>query len=574
MSGCAADCGPTRFLVAVALYCAGCGGTVDVERQAPAVLARVDTSVITEVDFDEALSQWESDGASDTTTATWRQRLQLLIDRQLLILEARQLGFYDDPRVLREVEVWERSRVIPELLETEVGDADRFTEDELHAFYYGAGANRELLVGRLVLEDSVRATAALRDVRAQMPFSRVIDVYAAAERRTLADSIWLNSLAITDGQLASLLSRWVEDAEIFSRDGRYLVAVVLDERSVALEERRPLAEEAFRRERQKEANLAYLASLMKKYDVYVDNVTLNRLSAGVSQRRLDPKFRLVCSSLGDWTVGQYRAAVAQLVPAGRPVSGSLRDLKLRVLRTYAVDQLLPREVEAKGLGPGLARRRKTIREQKAIEALWAAKGLTRVAVTEMELRRYFEANRDRYVRDFTGPTAAAGVRAKVLRDLKEKRAVPLFDEYVAELRGRYRHGVFVDPAQFRAYLARKTGASSFPPALNGCDQLTAVDETERGEIEIRFGGELGYAYQPSCVAVSSGTIVVFVGDFGAHPLVTGSIHGQEVVPDDASPLWPTAAGGQAKFLMTGTGSHGYFCDRHVAEAMMGAIFVE
>ncbi len=570
MTGCTAGRGPRPFLLAIALCCGGCGGNVDVERQAPVVLVRVDTSVITEVDFDEALSQWEDDGASDTTPAKWRQRLQLLIDRQLLVLEARKLGFYDDPSVRREVELWERSRVLPELLQTEAGDADRFTEDELHEFYYGTGANRELLVGRLVLEDSARAAAALSEVRGQRPFSRVMDVYASAERPTFADSVWLNRLAVADNQLGSLLSRWVGDAEIFSRDGRYLMAVVLDERSVALEERRPLAERALRREQQKEANLAYLASLMKKYDVYVDSLALNRLSAAAAP----PNLRLVSSSLGDWTIGQYRDAIAQLPSARGSASSNLRDLKLHVLRTYAVDQLLAREVEAKGLAPGFARRRQFMREQKAIEALWAAKGLAQITVTEMELRRYFEANRNRYARHFTGPTAAASVRAKVLQNLKEERATPLFDEYVADLRGSYRQRVSVDGSMFRAYVARKTGAAALPPMLNGCDPLTAVDETGESEIEIRFGGELGYAYQPGCTAVSSGAIVIFVGEFSAHPLVPGRIDGSEVVPDDASPLRPTAAGLETKFLMTGTGAHGYFCDRHVAEAMMGAIFVE
>ena len=560
--------------VAIALGCGGCGGNAKVERQAPAVLARVDTAAITAAEFDAALPQWEGDGASETTTATqWRQRLQLLIDRQLLIQEARELGFHDDPKVLREVELWERSRVIAELLETEAGDVSRFTEEELHQFYYGSGANREVLVGRLVIADSARAAAALRAVRAQVPFSQAVAAYASAQRPGFVDSVWMNGLAVGDDQLGSLLSRRVGDAEVFARDGRYLVAAVLAERSVALEERRRLAERAFRREREKEANLAYLASLMQKYDVYVDSVALNRLGAAVGASRTDPNLRLVRSSLGDWTAGQYRDAIARLPSGQRPASRDSRDPRLLVLRTYAVDQLLPEEVEAKGLGPGLARRRNIVWEQKAIEALWAAKGLTRVTVTEVELRRYFEANRDRYTRDFAGPSMAASVRAKALQDLKEELAAPLFEEYVAELRRRYRQRVSVDAALFRAYVARATGTPSFLVTVNGCDPLSAVDATGSSEVPIFFGGERGYTYEPACVAVRSGTVIAFVGDFAAHPLVPGRIDGQ-VPPDDASPLRPTATGLEAKYLVTGTGAHGYYCDRHVAEAMMGAIFVE
>jgi plastocyanin len=560
------------FLV-LALCNAGCGDRVDVEPQPPIVLARIDSLEVTDVEFDESMDQWEADPAS-ATTAQWRQRLRLLIDRQLLILEARELGFHDDPRVLREVELWERSRIMAELLETEADSTtEGFTEEELHEFYYATGANRELLVGRLVLDDDALAAAALRDVRAQISFARVVETYAAAGQHVFADSLWLNGLSVTDDQLRSLMSRFVGDAEMFSLSGRYLVAVVLDERSAALEERRPLAEEAFKRDRQKEANLTYLASLMQKYDVFVDSVGIDQLASGAGGSSPDLSVRLVRSSLGDWTAAQYRGAIARLPPEQRPAR-ALRDLKLHILRTYAVDQLLPREVEAKGLGPALARRRKTMREQKAIEALWAAKGLAQVTVTEMELRRYFAANRDRYAAAMTGAAAAARVRAKVLQDLKEQRAAPLFDKYVAELRSRYLQRASIDATLFRAYVARKAGASPIPPALNGCDPLAAIDATASKDMEIHFGSEVGYAYQPGCIAVSTGTIVTFVGDFGAHPLMPGRIDGGEVIADDASPLRATTSGGEARFLMTEPGAHGYFCDKHVSEAMVGAIFVE
>ena len=559
------------LIIAFALCCAGCDREVDIAPQSPVVLARVDTAVVTEAEFDESLSQWQVDPAA-ATPAQWRWRLQLLVDRRLLILEARELGFYDDPRVLREVDLWERSRIIPELLEKGAGDAEPFTEEGLHEFYYGTGANRELLVGRLILDDAGRAAAALKDVSEEIPFARVAESYAAAG---FADSIWLNRLAVTDDQLGSLLSRFVGDAEMLSRDGRHLVAVVLDERSVALEERRTLAEQGFERERQRDVNLAYLASLMQKYDVYVDSVALTRVSAGVDDTsRLNSQQRLVRSSLGDWTTGQYLQAIARLPPGQRPLARSVRDLKLHVLRTYAVDQLLAREIEAKGLGPGFARRRETMREQKAIEALWAVKGLSRVDVTEVELRRYFAENRDRYAQ-LSGSTTPAAVRAKVLQDLKEARAVPLFDEYAAGLRSRYQLRVSVDADQLRAYIARKTGAPLSVIEVNGCDQLSAVDATGRGEMEIRFGGLEGYAYRPGCAAVSAGTIVTFVGDFGAHPLVPGRIDDHhQVIPDDGSPLGSTASGREARFLMAQPGAYGYFCDKHVGEAMVGAIFVE
>ena len=48
----------------------------------------------------------------------------------------------------------------------------------------------------------------------------------------------------------------------------------------------------------------------------------------------------------------------------------------------------------------------------------------------------------------------------------------------------------------------------------------------------------------------------------------------QVIPDDGSPLGSTASGREARFLMAQPGAYGYFCDKHVGEAMVGAIFVE
>ena len=142
-------CAGTRpLLVAiVALLGAGCGGGAHVASGPPvsAELARIDTATVTESDFDVALTQWHSTDSPDPTASQWRHWLQLLIDRQLLIREARELGFYDDPALVRGLEMWERSQMIAELIKT---DTSGYTDEELHEFYYATGSNREILVGR------------------------------------------------------------------------------------------------------------------------------------------------------------------------------------------------------------------------------------------------------------------------------------------------------------------------------------------------------------------------------------------------------------------------------------------
>ena len=113
-----------------------------------------------------------------------------------------------------------------------------------------------------------------------------------------------------------------------------------------------------------------------------------------------------------------------------------------------------------------------------------------------------------------------------------------------------------------------------PGLVNGCDRASAVSQTGKDEVEIGFGGPFGYRYEPSCIAVSVGCAVKFVGNFAAHPLAPGTINGSEVAVDERNPILPTVAGGEALFVAPEPGMYGYYCDKHVGEAMIGAVFVE
>ena len=117
-----------------------------------------------------------------------------------------------------------------------------------------------------------------------------------------------------------------------------------------------------------------------------------------------------------------------------------------------------------------------------------------------------------------------------------------------------------------------SSVSDAPQSLNGCDRGSAT-ELEPDDARMPFGGMFGFAYDPTCVTLAVGAELTFVGNFAQHPLKPGRIEGDTVVVAPNNPIQPTSTGSQATFVFSEPGSYGFFCDTHVHEQMLGAVFV-
>ena len=451
-----------------ALQWAGCGASTTDRPREPIILAHVDTVEITDADFAAALQKLEGGGSPALTLEEWRARFQLLVDRQLLLLEARERGLYDGPEVVREAEAWETNRLIDSLIELEMGAALQWGEEELREFFSKSGAGRELRIGRLVFADRAEALDALERARDGMSFAKLHALPSSRSPRADAgggDMRWLNPLTVREPRLLPLFQQGTGAAELVETEGRYVLIVALEERTVSLQERRGLAELAIERQTHFDASLAYLESLMSKYDVDLDSSAVHRLLVASDPAEVDPALPLVRSALGEWTVGDYlRHPVEELT-----VSDQATSLALRIRRTYVLDQLLDKEAREKGLHSRLAEQRQAVREQKAIDALWSRDGLSQIPVTGAEIQDYFERNRERYAGELFDSRGAALVQSRVLRDLREERAAPLFETYLEELRARHQQLVSVEEDRFHTFVARKRREAD-PIAPDGVDR--------------------------------------------------------------------------------------------------------
>ena len=406
---------------------------------ASVVLARVGETEIRERDFAAALEKLPA-GSKAQPLADWRRQFQALIDKELLLLEARAQGL--DAVVADAMAAWERQELVEELLVREMGEQLAHTETELAEFFAESGAAREIRLRRLPVRERAAAMEALRKVQE--------GVYLAGE---WSESGWLNALNAGDARVAALFLQEVGTVELVETDGKFLLVAVAAEREISLADRRPLVEAALTRHKKQQANLAYLERLTSQYAVQLDTAALRQVATGAAR----PEVRLVSSAAGDWSAADYQQALARLGADTESHTTDVSALGFKVMRAFVTDQILPQEARKHGLYAELEPRRAKVREQKLIQALWEREIYVHIQLGPAQVRTFYEANAQRYARS---GSLGRELQAQVVRDLRDAQAVPLFDRYIEQLREKYAAVVAVEEGQLGEFVSRRRQAAN------------------------------------------------------------------------------------------------------------------
>ena len=428
---------PRTALLASALALWACADAP--EESASAVLARVGEAEISERDFAAALAKLPT-GSQAQTLADWRRQLQALIDKELLLLEARAQGL--DDSVAGAMAAWEREELVEQLLGRALGEPLAYTEAELEAFFAESGAAREIRLRRLPMHDRAEALATLRKAQA-----------GADLPGAWSESGWLNALNAGDVRVAALFLQDVGAVELVEADGHYWVVVLAAERTVSLADRRPLAEAALTRRKKQQANLAYLEQLTSQYAVQLDTAGLRQVAAGAAQ----PQARLVRSTAGDWSAADYEQALARLGADAEPQPTDVSALGFKVTRAFVADRILPQEARKHEIYAELAPRRAQVRQQKIIQALWEREIFAHIELDPAQVRAFYEANPQRYARSgaFGRP-----LQARVARDLRDAQAAPLFNRYIEQVRTKHATIITVEEQQLGKFIAHQRQAAN------------------------------------------------------------------------------------------------------------------
>ena len=409
------------------------------QESASAVLARVGEAEISERDFAAALEKLPA-GSEAQPLADWRRQFQALIDKELLLLEARAQGL--DEAVAGAVAAWERKELVEQLLVREMSEQLAYAETELAEFFAESGAGREIRLRRLPVRERAAAMEMLKKAQdgADLPGE-------------WSESGWLNALNTGDARMAALFLREVGAVELVETNGQYWVIVIAAEREVPLADRLPLVEAALTRHKKQQANLAYLEQLTNQYAVQLDTAALRQVAEGAAR----PEVRLVRSNAGDWSAADYQQALVRLGANAEPQPTDVSALGFKVTRAFVADQILPQEARKHGLSAELESRRAKVREQKLIQALWERDIFAHIQIDPAQVRAFYEANAQRYA---GSGVSGRELQAQVARDLRDAQAAPLFDRYIEQLREKYAAVVAVEEGQLGKFVSRRRQAAN------------------------------------------------------------------------------------------------------------------
>lgn len=373
-------------------------------------LARVAGEVIGEADFKALvgkLPEWEA--LREKGGAQVREYLQTLVDRALLLREARSQGLGQRPEVAKALEWAFTQKLAREVdkkeVRSKVGVSDAEVEQRFNDHHWG----RQLKVAHIFTRTRERAEEALAAVRAGESFSSVAerlseDPPSAARggempyyygrlnaTRAVRDSLF----RLEVGQVSGLVPI-ARGYEIFK---------VLDERKVEFDKIKDKVRQELAQERLAAQGQARFAELSREFGLEPDAQGLGVLVGVLRQGPQEGKFYLSATDLarplfrdrsGTLTLGD---AVEQ---SGTIRQGQGLDDSLRVVEVLHSEVLVPRVLAQRArqlkldAEPAIAAWHQQKEEELLIMALRQQATARESAVSEEEARQYYEAHLEQY----------------------------------------------------------------------------------------------------------------------------------------------------------------------------------
>ena len=195
-------------------------------------LVHIGNETIGETDFLIALEKLNDDVQS-LTLSDWRQRLQVLIDNELMLIEAQRRQLHEDDKVKAAVKGWERDRIISVLREKSNSGMLNPNPKQITSFFETAGAANEIKLQRIDIIDRQVAISIIEKLNNGNDFADI----AKKQNKRILTTDWLNPLMV-DERYAPLFFLQKGDVELLEAQGRFIVAKIADQRIVSLEKKK------------------------------------------------------------------------------------------------------------------------------------------------------------------------------------------------------------------------------------------------------------------------------------------------------------------------------------------------
>ena len=375
----------------------------------PDVLARVGDVTIERKRVERAAARLFPKNAPDDLQ---RQALERLIDIEVLLLAARQAGLENDFQVKSKVAQRQQELILDEMYSRGVvAVAEDISRDEARQYFEQHHIGQQRRLSRILASGPAAIDRVLARLRGPDSFavvaSELSDDGNTAQQG--GDLGWKSRLDFKN----YVLRRQIFGAKpgeiigpVQEPDG-FSVFVVTDEREVPFEDMAPAVIAAMQEQKHAIATFEFLEGLANRADITERRETFALLLARLSEAGEQmPTFKkgeteLVLLELDGepWTLNNFMAAMtSERNPAE---IRELDDLHRFARRLYALKVLLPRHAREIGIHEAerVAKGIETTRRQALIERIRQIRVLETLNPSKDEIRTYYEAHKDLYVRE-------------------------------------------------------------------------------------------------------------------------------------------------------------------------------
>lgn len=375
----------------------------------PDVLARVGDATITQARVERAAARLFPKNAPGDLQ---RQALERLIDIEVLLLAARREGLGHDFQVKSKVAQREQELILDEMYRRGVvAVAKDINRDEARQYFEQHRLGQQRRLSRILASGPAAIDLVLARLRGPDSFavvaSELSDDGNTAQQG--GDLGWKSRLDFKN----YVLRRQIFGAEpgeiigpVQEPDG-FSVFVVTDERTVPFASMAPAVIRTMQEQKHTIATFEFLEGLASSADIAERRTTFELLLARLSEAgEAMPTFKkgetqLVLLELDGepWTLSNFMAAMtSERNPAE---IRELDDLRRFARRLYALKVLLPRHAREIGIHEAerVAKGIEATRRQALIERLRQVKVLETLDPSKEEIRAYYAAHKDIYVRE-------------------------------------------------------------------------------------------------------------------------------------------------------------------------------
>jgi len=402
----------------VAFGAAGCGQGED-----PALLARVGEAQITVA----MLQSFEARLPAGEGQEDHRANLQTLVDRELLVQEARERGLEHDPQVLKYLEQREVKELSNHMMRRQVIERVSVTEEQIQQAYSQGGWNRQVVTEEIFVADEAKARQAETQVTRGVRFEAVGGQYAVDRVFKLpvkaAQQFVYSPHDAPRAVVEAVMKLPIGGVTppIFVRDG-YVIARVAEHRPVSLEVVREKIHKTLHRQQQNELKDAYLIHLKQELNIqeHAQGMELAMAVLTGKVEELSSEQRQVPV----YTYGDRQVSVEEVLEVALPARDEWPAVTKQYLVGELTNSLFPRATMAQDA------RRKGVDQQEGFRqwrqrelgdlmiARLRAQEIEKIAVEEADLQAYYEERKQNY-----RAPAVARVQEVLLEDPEQAHAL-------------------------------------------------------------------------------------------------------------------------------------------------------